>query len=218
MKTAGGSLLLFVSIASVTFGSAFADSTDDALNQFYSVIGTTNLTSDVPQASAKQRPTQSAGKVHRRANVQKDNDVSDLSGQIAAANGDSLFLYHPSAAVTKKVQASFLSRVDQQPDDSSKLLVQNDASDIAAAEARFDALFYRYGFSSRNVSDTYAGYVLILWEIVNDQDASVHPTGIMQFRAQVSKTGLRQDCRTLQLQARNLSSGAPLDAGILPAY
>jgi hypothetical protein len=54
-------------------------------------------------------------------------------------------------------------------------------------ESRFDARFSRYGYSSHNVADSLAGFLIVLWEIVNNQDASAHPSGIREVRAKVNE-------------------------------
>jgi len=55
----------------------------------------------------------------------------------------------------------------------------------AAYEYRISTLRIALGKKAatpRNVSDTYAGVLIVLWEIVNNQDSSAHPTGIMQIQ------------------------------------
>jgi hypothetical protein len=50
-----------------------------------------------------------------------------------------------------------------------------------------DARFSRYGFSSRDASDSYAGYLIVMWEVINNQSASAHPAGIRQIRQKVNE-------------------------------
>jgi hypothetical protein len=50
---------------------------------------------------------------------------------------------------------------------------------------RFDRRFANYGFSSHNLGDTFAGYLIIAWELVHNADASTTPEGIRRVREAV---------------------------------
>jgi len=47
---------------------------------------------------------------------------------------------------------------------------------------RFDRRFAAYGFSSHNLGDTVAGYLIISWEVLHNADASQTPNGIRRVR------------------------------------
>jgi hypothetical protein len=73
-------------------------------------------------------------------------------------------------------------------------VTQNDMTAIPAVEKRFadDALLHRfdrmfspYGFSSHNLGDSLAGYLIASWEIINNADASGNVQGIRRVREAV---------------------------------
>lgn len=53
---------------------------------------------------------------------------------------------------------------------------------------RFDRKFAPYGFSSQNLGDTVAGYLIVSWEIVNNTDSSRNAVGIRHVREAVRRT------------------------------
>lgn len=173
--------------ASISIGRALADSADDALNQFYTENMVSRLISETPAVVSQSPHPTHKGEKTNKGKIQQSGEASNSRGQTPAADANSLFTYRRSAAVTSKVRAESLAHIDENPDASSKSLMQKDLDNMDSVEERFDARFYRYGFSSRNVSDTYTGVLISFWEIVNNQDASTHPNGIMQIRSQMSK-------------------------------
>ena len=73
-------------------------------------------------------------------------------------------------------------------------VTQNDMSTLAAVDKRFanDALLHRfdrmfapYGFSSHNLGDSVAGYLVASWEVINNTDASGNVQGIRRVREAV---------------------------------
>jgi hypothetical protein len=73
-------------------------------------------------------------------------------------------------------------------------VTQNDMTAIPAVEKRFanDALLHRfdrmfsaYGFSSHNLGDTVAGYLIASWEVINNADASGNAQGIRRVQEAV---------------------------------
>jgi hypothetical protein len=177
------SLSLVAFMASMSLGTALADSTDDALNQFYVDNMATRLSAEVPASGSENPPPSQKGvkeeKAHKGAKTHKGNGVQAQASQ--ASNG--FFSYRSSPAVTGKVHANFLALAGQDPQKIARF-----QKELATnLENRFDARFSRYGFSSRNAADSYAGLVIVLWEIVNNQNASAHPAGIRQVRVKVSE-------------------------------
>jgi len=175
--------LVALLLATISAGTALADSTDEALNQFYTDNMATRLSSEGPGDVITNPPPQNQKeeKGHKGAKIHKSSAVSDHSNQ--TPNG--FFGYRSSAGITTKAHANFLTAVaGNDPKKSS--FVQKELSGNSA-ENRFDARFSRYGFSSRDASDSYAGFVIVLWEIANNQSASAHPAGIRQVRQKVNE-------------------------------
>ncbi len=184
MKTVRSTLLLLALIRFLSLGSALADSTDDALNQFYTENMMSHLSSEGAgsgEAINKPPPAQKEEKANKGVKTHKSSSVSEHSGQ--PTNG--FFSYHSSAITTSKAHANFLTAVAGN-DPKKTAFVQKELAGNSA-ENRFDARFFRYGFSSRDASDSYAGFVIVLWEIANNQNASAHPTGIRQIRQKVNE-------------------------------
>jgi hypothetical protein len=73
-------------------------------------------------------------------------------------------------------------------------VTQNDMTTLPAVEKRFanDALLHRfdrmfapYGFSSHNLGDSVAGYLIASWEVINNANASGNVQGIRRVREAV---------------------------------
>jgi hypothetical protein len=166
--------------------TALADSTDDALNQFYTENMMGQLTSDMSSGVSKQ-PSASpgGGKVHNRVKVRKGDDLS--SGSSQRTNTASPFTYMPSGAVTREVYARFTTGYfGSHP---KAVNVQAAQKEFAghSAENHFDARFSRYDFSNHNAADSFAGLLIVAWETVNNQNAAVRPAGIRQVRARLNE-------------------------------
>jgi hypothetical protein len=183
MKTNHFSLLL-ISLATIPYASLLGDSTDDALNQFYVENMANRLTSEVPAASASS-PPQSEEKADQGASKKSRRSVRPTkpANSLATRTSSSLFSYRSSAGVTQKARLNFTAAVAKGDPQKTSVLQKEFSSN---PEARFDARFSRYGFSSHNMADSYTGLLIVLWEIVNNQDASAHPEGIRQVRAKVN--------------------------------
>ncbi len=52
---------------------------------------------------------------------------------------------------------------------------------------RFDRMFSPYGFSSQNLGDAVAGYLIASWEIINNVDAAQNAEGIRRVREAVRR-------------------------------
>jgi len=50
---------------------------------------------------------------------------------------------------------------------------------------RFNERFADYGFSTHNVGDTFAGFLIVAWEIMHNADASNTPAGVRRVRVAV---------------------------------
>jgi hypothetical protein len=184
MNTVRYSSLSLVALLSwISGGNALADSTDEALNQFYVENMASRLTSEVPtSASENSPPSQKEEKAHNGVKPHKGTRSSHYATGLPASSA--LFNYQSSAAVTQKAHVNLAVAVAKNDAQKIPILQKEFATNL---EGRFDARFSRYGYSSHNVADSLAGFVVVLWEIVNNQDASVHPSGIRQVRAKVNE-------------------------------
>lgn len=179
-------LSLVALLVPLALGSALADSTDEALNQFYVENMATRLSSEAP-ASATENPPSSQqgekeGKIHQGTKSHKGAGSSDHASNLPLSSP--LFSYHSSIAVTQKVHVNLAAAVTKNDPQKIPILQKELATNL---ENRFDARFSRYGYSGHNVADSLAGFLIVLWEIVNNQDASAHPSGIRQVRAKVNE-------------------------------
>jgi hypothetical protein len=177
------SFALLALLARISAGTALADSTDEALNQFYVENMASRLTSEVPaNASENSPPSQKEEKAHNGLKPHKGTRSSRHATDLPASSP--LFNYQSSAAVTQKAHVNLAVAVAKNDAQKIPILQKEFATN---PESRFDARFSRYGYSSHNVADSIAGFVVVLWEIVNNQDASAHPSGIRQVRAKVNE-------------------------------
>jgi hypothetical protein len=178
------SALLLSLLASLS--NTLADATDDALNQFYTENFMDRLTSDVPGAVNENPPSprkeekrSKANKPHKDIETPKRTGISDHISK--TANG--FFNYRSSATVTSKAQTYFLTTIAGK--DQNKIAFIQKEFVHNSGENRFDARFSRYGYSNHDSSDSFAGFLIVLWEIMNSQDASAHPSGIRQARLKI---------------------------------
>jgi hypothetical protein len=185
------SLCLAALLASISLGTALGDSTDEALNQFYVDNMAARLTSEVPATTSENSPAAQTGanegknregKNRKGVRPHKGVGGSDYASNLPASSPQ--FSYHLSAAVTQKAHVNLAMAVAKNDAQKVPILEKELATN---PESRFDARFSRYGYSSHNVSDSLAGFVIVLWEIVNSQDASAHPSGIRQVRVKVNE-------------------------------
>jgi hypothetical protein len=102
----------------------------------------------------------------KRAPIQRSTEFSDLA-------------FHSSPDVTNKVRAFYTSYTN------SAAYAGMPSFDTMIN--RFDRRFSNYGFSSSNLGDTFAGYLIIAWEIVHNADASSNPSGIRRVREAVGQ-------------------------------
>jgi hypothetical protein len=177
---------LMALVASISLGTALADSTDEALNQFYVENMATRLTSELPTGPSEDSPSSQKGekeqKTHKGVRPHKTTGGSNHTSDLPASNP--VFSYRTSPAVTQKAHVNLAMAVAKNDVQKVPILQKELATD---PESRFDARFSRYGYSSHNVADSLAGFLIVLWEIVNNQDASAHPSGIREVRAKVNE-------------------------------
>ena len=177
--------LLLALLASIPIADVLADSTDDALNQFYVENMATHLTSEGAATASENPPYNSKGtkeqKAQKGGKTHQGNEVQVHANQTAKG----FFSYRSSPAVTNAVHFNFISAIDAKYP-KVKAFVQKELAD-SGIEEKFDARFSRYGFSSRDASDSFAGYLIVMWEIINNQNASAHSAGIRQIRQKVNE-------------------------------
>jgi hypothetical protein len=180
------SFSLMALMASISLGTALADSTDDALNQFYVENMASRLTSEAPAGASEEPPSSQKGekeqKAHKGVRPHKTTGASTHTSHVPASSP--VFSYHDSPAITQKAHVNLAMAVAKNNAQNVPILQKELATN---PESRFDARFSRYGYSSHNVADSLAGFVIVLWEIVKNQDASAHPSGIREVRAKVNE-------------------------------
>jgi hypothetical protein len=180
------SLSLMALMASISLGTALGDSTDEALNQFYVENMANRLTTEVPAGPSEGAPPSQNGKKEQktRGRTKPNKTTGDSAHSSNLPPSSPVFSYHDSPAVTQKAHVNLAVAVGKNNAQNVPILQKELATN---PESRFDARFSRYGFSSHNVADSLAGFVIVLWEIVNNQDASAHPSGIREVRAKVNE-------------------------------
>ena len=102
----------------------------------------------------------------RRTPVQRSTEFSDLA-------------FRSDPGVTDKVRAFYTSY--------TKSAAYAGMPSFDTMINRFDRRFANYGFSSHNLGDTFAGYLIIAWELVHNADASTTPEGIRRVREAVCR-------------------------------
>lgn len=178
-------LSLLALLASMPIADVLADSTDDALNQFYVENMAAHLTAEVVPSASESPP--SHAKAAKEEKAHKAGKPSQAGEPQVHANrtANVFFSYRSSAAVTNVVHFNFISAIDVKYP-KVKAFVEKELAD-SGVESRFDARFSRYGFSSHDASDSFAGYLIVMWEVINNQNASAHSAGIRQIRQKVNE-------------------------------
>ena len=110
------------------------------------------------QQGAKKAPVQ------KKAPIQRTASFSNLA-------------FQNSPVITNNVRDYYVSHLNAQT------MVGMPSYDTLIS--RFDQRFANYGFSRHNLGDTFAGYLIISWEIIHDADASSSPRGIRRVREAV---------------------------------
>jgi hypothetical protein len=86
------------------------------------------------------------------------------------------------AAVTAREQEAIIAHLSQQPGGAA----MTPAIRSGKLMRSFDGLLQRYGYSSRNLGDVLAAYLVICWEIVNETDSNQQPAGQRAVRRQLA--------------------------------
>lgn len=114
------------------------------------------------------------------------------AGQRSQSFSNLAFHYNP--AVTSNVRAYYVSQLNAQT------LATMPTYDTLID--RFDQRFAQYGYSKHNIGDTFAGYLIISWEIIHNADASNTPRGIRRVREAVCQI-LEQRGKAARLSEEN---------------
>ena len=85
--------------------------------------------------------------------------------------------FHATPAVTNTVRAYYISHLN------ATSVVNPPSYDTLIH--RFNERFANYGFSTHNVGDTFAGFLIVAWEIMHNADASNTPAGVRRVRVAV---------------------------------
>jgi len=89
--------------------------------------------------------------------------------------------FNSSAAVTAQTNAQILAALRQNsPDIDTSALKRN--LDNGQLRASFARLLQSAGFSPSNLADVLMGYLVISWEVVNDEDSRRHAAGYAAVR------------------------------------
>ncbi len=156
-----------------------ADDISKAVDAFDRDLGLERLGPDI--VNIDQQSPAAAGS--NSVPTAKNNGHQRKSPVSLPALSSDILTFRSSQRVTDSVRGFMIAKV-----------TQNDMTAIPAVEKRFadDALLHRfdrkfslYGFSSQNLGDTVAGYLIASWEIINNTDASGNGEGIRRVREAV---------------------------------
>ncbi len=156
-----------------------ADDVTNAVDAFDRDLGLERFGSDI----VNTEPQSSAAESSDSAASPKKNENHRKPPVYHAVLSSDALTFHSNQRVTDSLRGFMIAKV-----------TQNDMAAIPAAEKRFanDALLHRfdhmfspYGFSSQNVGDTVAGYLIASWEIINNVDAARNAEGIRRVREAV---------------------------------
>jgi hypothetical protein len=117
----------------------------------------------------------------KRAPVERTQSFSDLA-------------FSSNPAVTSTMRSWYISHVN------AATLLNTPSYDTLIS--RFDRRFDSYGFSRHNVGDTFAGYMIVVWEILHNTDASSNPAGIRRIRSAVCQI-MEKRGKAAQLASEN---------------
>jgi hypothetical protein len=176
-------LALLTAAVSLSFSSltpkTLADDISNAVDAFDRDLGLERMGPDIVNLDQQGTVAESSDS----GVPEKKNEIRRKSRPSHSALSSDLLSFNSSQRVTDSVRGFMIAKV-----------TQNDMSAIPAVEKRFanDALLHRfdrkfspYGFSSHNLGDTVAGYLIASWEIINDTDASGNVQGIRRVREAV---------------------------------
>jgi hypothetical protein len=173
-------LVAALGLNSLTFApKILADDISNAVDAFDRDLGLERIGPDIVNVD-QQSPN--AEKSSSTATGKPNGNRQKSAGVHHALSAD-LLSFQASQRVTDSLRGYMIAKV-----------TQNDPNGLPAAEKRFanDALLHRfdrmfspYGYSSHNLGDTLAGYLIASWEMINNTDASQSPEGIRRVREAV---------------------------------
>jgi hypothetical protein len=156
-----------------------ADDIGNAVDAFDRDLGLERLGPDIvnldPQSSA---PETSNSETSEKKTAQRRN--SRLSHPPLSSD---ILTFRSSQRVTDSLRGFVIAKVTQNNMTAIPAVEKRFAND--ALLHRFDRMFSPYGFSSHNLGDTVAGYLIASWEIINDADAAGNAQGIRRVREAV---------------------------------
>jgi hypothetical protein len=156
-----------------------ADDITNAVDAFDRNLGLERMGPDIVNTDPQGAAAESS---NSEANPKKNENHRKSPVSHASLSSDSL-TFHSNQRLTDSLRGFMIAKV-----------TQNDMTAIPATEKRFenDALLHRfdrmfspYGFSSQNLGDSVAGYLIASWEIINNVDASRNVEGIRRVREAV---------------------------------
>ena len=143
-----------------------ADDISNAVDAFDRDLGLERMGPDIVNADQQSQ----AAETSSSETTIKKNEARRPSRRSHSALSPDVLIFHSSQRVTDSLRGFMIAKV-----------TQNDMTTIPAVEKRFadDALLHRfdrmfaaYGFSSHNLGDSVAGYLIASWEIINKFIAS----------------------------------------------
>jgi hypothetical protein len=155
-----------------------ADDISDAVDAFDRDLGLERMGPDIvnvnPQSSAAESSNSQASE--KRTAQRQNSRVSrpSLSSDILT--------FRSSQRVTDSLRGFMIAKVTQNDMTAIPAVEKRFANDVLLH--RFDRMFSPYGFSSHNLGDTVAGYLIASWEIIND-------AGQRQLREQAAQPPLK---------------------------
>ena len=161
--------------------NTLADDISDAVDAFDRDLGLERLGPDIvnidPQSSAEQTS-------NSETTAKKNGDRRKSQLSRAAPSAD-LLTFRSNQRVTDSVRGFMIAKVTQNDMTALPAVEKRFAND--AILHRFDRMFSPYGFSSQNLGDTVAGYLIASWEIINNVDAAQNAEGIRRVREAVRR-------------------------------
>ena len=175
-------LVAVLALSSLIFApKILADDIGNAVDAFDRDLGLERLGPDIVNVDQQNPNTEkSSSTVNGKPNGNRRKTASVHSPLSA-----DLLSFQASQRVTDTLRGYMIAKV-----------TQNDPNGLAATEKRFanDAILHRfdrkfslYGYSSHNLGDTLAGYLIASWEMINNTDASQSPEGIRRVREAVRR-------------------------------
>ncbi|MEA3163921.1 MAG: hypothetical protein QOE88_1739 [Verrucomicrobiota bacterium] len=175
-------LVAVLALSSLLFApKILADDIGNAVDAFDRDLGLERLGPDIVNVDQQNPNTEkSSSTVNGKPNGNRRKTAS-----VHRPLSSDLLSFQASQRVTDTLRGYMIAKV-----------TQNDPNGLAATEKRFanDAILHRfdrkfspYGYSSHNLGDTLAGYLIASWEMINNTDASQSPEGIRRVREAVRR-------------------------------